>query len=39
MQTTLSAKNKMVIVNGIYAKPDHTSAVYYQWECVNDILL
>ncbi|XP_074373485.1 uncharacterized protein LOC141713812 [Apium graveolens] len=39
MQIALSARNKFVVVNGVYVKPANDSALYAQWERVNDMII
>ncbi|KAL8132887.1 hypothetical protein AgCh_008385 [Apium graveolens] len=39
MQIALNARNKFVLVNGLYKKPAITSPLYAQWERVNDMII
>lgn len=39
MQIALNARNKFVLVNGLYPKPDVTSPLFAQWERVNDMII
>lgn len=39
MQIALNARNKFVVVNGVFAKPAVTSPLYAQWERVNDMII
>ena len=39
MQIALSAKNKLVIVNGSYVAPLATSVLFPHWKCVNDMVI
>lgn len=39
MKIALSAKNKLVIVNGLYEAPDRNSPLFSTWERVNDMII
>lgn len=39
MQIALSAKNKLVIVNGDFSAPDVTSPLFVHWKRVNDMVI
>lgn len=39
IQIALNARNKFVIVNGVFEKPDVESSLYAQWARVNDIII
>lgn len=39
MQITLSAKNKLTIVNENYHKPTANKVLFNQWERVNDMMI
>lgn len=39
MQISLSAKNKLVIVNGDYNAPESESSLYPHWKRVNDMVI
>lgn len=39
MRIALNARNKFVLVNGTYAKPDISSPLFAQWERVNDLVI
>ncbi|XP_074377604.1 uncharacterized protein LOC141719121 [Apium graveolens] len=39
MQIALNARNKFVLVNGLYPKPDVNSPLCAQWERVNDLVI
>ncbi|XP_074347238.1 uncharacterized protein LOC141686078 [Apium graveolens] len=39
MQIALNARNKFILVNGLYKKPALTSPLCAQWERVNDMII
>ncbi|XP_074323136.1 uncharacterized protein LOC141660076 [Apium graveolens] len=39
MQIALNARNKFVIVNGVFEKPSEDSSLLAQWERVNDLVI
>lgn len=39
LQIALSAKNKLVIVNGSFEEPDQTSPLFPQWQWENDMVI
>lgn len=39
MQIDLSARNKFVLVNGCFPKPEVNSPLFAQWERVNDLVI